>query len=352
MVRRRVRLLVLGLLAAAAPAQDADMQIREARQTLDELLKAGDELVRQGKHEAALETYREATRAYDEAMRRIEETLLGPPVDPPAGLAHLADTPRDLRRKIDDLVAVLLDPRGGRDALQAKEELERIGKPAFPRILGAMAGIRDRIADDDTAGERRLESALKLGDECLRALDGYLDGQYKPPVRPGTDKNYIVYILRLHYRRWNGTLKDLDEMPGPYRPAGAKVSRRWDPPGWLDCPRGTPAAQRQEVAALVDTLFDPKAGRESGKAMDELIAIGMPAFPAILGRMARVPLTLADEDTLRKLKLGDECLRRIDPHLDRMGAPALRPGADPQYVRYILRLHYQRWVEVLSKEDD
>ena len=358
-----VRCVLLGLLTAAALAGDPNEEIRTARQTLEEILKIGDELVRQGKHEAALKTYREAARAYDEAMRKIEDAMLDPPadppVDPPADLAHLGTTPADLRRKIDELVAVLLDPQAGRMSLQAREELRAIGKAAFPRILGAMARVRDRITDEDSIMERLLESNLRLADECLRSMDGHLDAQERTVLRPGVDKDHIQYILRLHYRRWNEKLKDLDELPGPHRPPvrpGAGASR-WDPPATLGHLASTGAEQRKQIDRLIDTLFDPQAGRESLEAQQKLAALGKPVFPVILGRMARIRDTLPDQDTMEErlvessLKLADTCLREIDPYLNEKAKPVIRPGADAKYIRYILRLHYRRWVEVLSKED-
>jgi hypothetical protein len=148
--------------------------------------------------------------------------------DPPSTLGHLDDTPPDLRKQIDELVAVLLDPDAGREVHEAKAKLAAIGKPAFLPILGKMAAIRDTITDDDNLGERKTESALMLADQCLREMDGYLEANGKAVIRPGTDKKYIKYILVLHYRRWTDgggkgatPLKDMPEMPGPFDPSKA-----------------------------------------------------------------------------------------------------------------------------------
>jgi hypothetical protein len=135
---------------------------------------------------------------------------------PPADLPHLEDTPADLRKTIDELIALMMDPQAGRDSLDAKQKLVAIGKPAFPRILGAMAKIRDTITDTDSLDERLIESSLKLADGALREMDGYLDSYNKGLIRPGTDKKYIEYILKLHYRRWVRDLSTMSEMPGPY----------------------------------------------------------------------------------------------------------------------------------------
>jgi hypothetical protein len=139
--------------------------------------------------------------------------------DAPATLGHLKSTSPSERTQIDKLVAMLMDPQAGRDSLDAKQKLAAIGKPAFPVILGAMARVRDTIGDTDTIEERLTESSLKLADECLREMDGYLESKMKPVIRPGTDKQYIVYIIRLHYRRWKEKLEMMDTMPGPYDPS-------------------------------------------------------------------------------------------------------------------------------------
>ncbi len=141
--------------------------------------------------------------------------------DPPATLGHLETTPPELRKQIDDWIVMMLDTQAGRDSLEAKTKLAATGKPAFQPILGAMAKIRDNIADTDSMEERLIESSLKLADECLREMDGYLEAHDKAPIRPGTEKNYIEYVLRIHYRRWmegmgSTPLKDMETMPGPF----------------------------------------------------------------------------------------------------------------------------------------
>jgi hypothetical protein len=138
--------------------------------------------------------------------------------DPPADLAHLDSTPFHERVEIDDFVILMMDFNAGRDSLDAKTALMAIGKPAFPRVLGAMAKIRDTITDVDSGDERLIESSLKLADECLREMDGYLTAKGKSTLRPGSEKRYIQYICRLHYKRWSQKLKEMPEMPGPFDP--------------------------------------------------------------------------------------------------------------------------------------
>ena len=141
--------------------------------------------------------------------------------DPPTTLGHLETTPPAERKQIDDLIGLMMDPQAGRDSLDAKAKLAVIGKPAFLPILAAMAKVRDTISDSDTMEERLIESSLRLADQTLREMDGYLNSKEKGTLRPGIDKKYIKYILRLHYRRWQEVLKNMDEMPGPYDPSQA-----------------------------------------------------------------------------------------------------------------------------------
>ena len=138
--------------------------------------------------------------------------------DPPTNLGHLDTTTNEERARIDKLVKTMLDPEVGREALEAKQELARYGKKAFPRILGEMARIRDSITDKDDMQERLIESGLKLADECLREMDGYLNAYKKATLRPGSSRRYITYICRLHYKRWIKDLQNMPKMPGPYDP--------------------------------------------------------------------------------------------------------------------------------------
>ena len=138
--------------------------------------------------------------------------------DPPATLGHLEDTPPEMRKKIDELIGLMMDPMAGADSIRSKNQLVALGKPTFLPILGAMAKIRDTVTDVDSQEERVIESSLKLADEALREMDGYLTANSKSTLRPGSEKRYIAYILRLHYRRWLKTLADAPEMPGAFDP--------------------------------------------------------------------------------------------------------------------------------------
>jgi len=210
------RALLLLLMVLPAVAQDRTEDLRKLLKAMDACIAAGDEAAAAGKTDDALAQYAHAVQLYEKAMAgRARAAPQASRWDPPADLVHLEKTPAELRKAIDALVAVMMDPQAGSKSLDAQRKLIAIGKPAFPRVLGAMAAARERLTDQDTMDERLLESSLKLADECLRAMDGYLDSKEKAVIRPGVDRKYVMYILRLHYRRWNEVLKDLDTMPGP-----------------------------------------------------------------------------------------------------------------------------------------
>jgi hypothetical protein len=139
--------------------------------------------------------------------------------DPPANIPHLESTPPAMRAKIDRYIDALLDPFAGQHALDAKEILVVIGKPAFPRLLGRMAYVRDEMTDVNSHEELLMERSLGLADEALRNMDGWLTMKEKPVLRPGITKDYLRYICRIHYKRWEQELKHLHRMPGPYDPS-------------------------------------------------------------------------------------------------------------------------------------
>ncbi len=139
--------------------------------------------------------------------------------DAPVDIPHLKETTKEEREEIDTLVTTMMDPDMGIDSMRAKDQLVILDKKAFPRVLAAMARIRDTMTDVDSLEERLIESSLRLGDSCLREMDGFLNHHAKPDLRPGTTKRYTSYILRLHYKRWMKELSKLPKMPGPFDPS-------------------------------------------------------------------------------------------------------------------------------------
>lgn len=54
---------------------------------------------------------------------------------PPEPLGHLADTPPELQKKIDDLIATMLDLELTKESARAQRALVELGKPAIPVLL-------------------------------------------------------------------------------------------------------------------------------------------------------------------------------------------------------------------------
>jgi hypothetical protein len=152
---------------------------------------------------------------------RTPEGFLKSKFDPPTDIPHVEGTPEDVKKQIDELITVMFDQDAGIDSHHAKKKLIALGKPSFPRILAKMASVRDTITDVDSMEERLLESSLMLADDALREMDGYLEANSKSKLRPGSEKKYIAYICRLHYKRWVQVLEAMPEMPGPFDPTKA-----------------------------------------------------------------------------------------------------------------------------------
>jgi hypothetical protein len=82
----------------------------------------------------------------------------------PAPLGHLDTTPPELRARIDQLYANLIDLSLTSEALQAARELERIGKPAVPILL---TGLYEIPLDTMEQGIQ-----VNLIDQVLRGISG------------------------------------------------------------------------------------------------------------------------------------------------------------------------------------
>ena len=275
--------------------------------------------------------------------------------DPPTDIPHLEDTPPRLREKIDFYVGMMFDPWAGRDSTDAKHELINIGKPAFPRILARMAAVRDTITDIDSDEERRIESSLKLADEALREMDGYLTEHAKPVLRPGSEKRYIAYICRLHYKRWVATLKDLRKMPGPYLPQTdsgdwdrafviAELLKSWT---YEELRAARWSGDKDAAASMLKELF-----AASASTIDYLPRNAMPLLESIPPSMKeqrsarkQIGPVLADglaHDSLHLRKLAVECLRVLyEKRVE------YRPNAPPARRDEKIR----RWREVIEAAD-
>jgi hypothetical protein len=163
-----------------------------------------------------LKTTKAKTRIDPKTGRKVRISKWNPPDD----IGHLESTPAEQRKEIDELIAMMFDPYAGRDSIDAKPKLALIGKPAYLPILAAMVKAKANFKWDNQHDDNVNMSSVKLADECLRMMDGYLEANGIGVIRPGTDETYYGYVIRMHYKRWKKTLEALDEMPGPFDPSG------------------------------------------------------------------------------------------------------------------------------------
>ena len=165
-------------------------------------------------------------------------------------MKHLKATSPAERRKIDQLITVMMDWESGKDSLDAKAKLIALGRPVFPLIVGTMQLWLEDVKDTDSFGERLAESSLKLADEVLRELDGHLTARNVPTIRPGNSKRHMDYVCRMHERRWTRVLRWIPDMPGPFRAGHARgfdTTVTWPRLGFLD-------ATYQDFGAVPDAL--------------------------------------------------------------------------------------------------
>jgi hypothetical protein len=106
----------------------------------------------------------------------------------PRPLAHLADTPPELREKIDGLVEKLLDlTLRAKQATAVKNDLIAIGKPALPILLTKMYEIH--ITDDTSLGQ------VTLVNTVLEDITGYDKAGFSPlGVGPESEKKRDIAI--------------------------------------------------------------------------------------------------------------------------------------------------------------
>ena len=139
--------------------------------------------------------------------------------NPPDDIGHLESTPPEKRKEIDDLITVMFDPSSGSDGFKAKRKLVQMDKAAFLPLLAKIKNTKKLIKWDRSIDDNQLMSSVRMADEVLREMDGYMEAKQIGKIRPGTDEKYYDYLLRIYYKRWLTDLSKLDRMPGPYDPS-------------------------------------------------------------------------------------------------------------------------------------
>jgi hypothetical protein len=95
----------------------------------------------------------------------------------PEPLGHLDDTPPELRARIDELYATMIDLDLTKESSRAMMELIEIGRPAIPILLTGMFEIQ--LDTEEHAIQ------VNLIDQCLRTITGFSTG-FKPMVAEGS----------------------------------------------------------------------------------------------------------------------------------------------------------------------
>ena len=139
------------------------------------------------------------------------------------------------------------------------------------------------------------------------------------------------------------------ELPAPTE-APRAPRRVGAPPADLAHLVDTPESVKEAIDAHVRALCQSEGAEHRDRALRELVAIGRPAFPRILGRMAALCDQVhpdVDEppaEIASQLARCDLALRGIDKYLDSKGVMTITVGHSRLYVEYICRLHYKRWL--------
>jgi hypothetical protein len=124
-----------------------------------------------------------------------------------APLDHLPDTPPDVAQKIDEAMGKVLDVNSGTAAIRAKDALIKIGRPAIPKVLSALAKF-DFSKYGDATGARDECVVADYVDEIMREITAYPKGtrlQYSPEARLGAyqaaAEEWYVWWLTMGYKR-------------------------------------------------------------------------------------------------------------------------------------------------------
>ncbi len=192
-------------------------------------------------------------------------------------------------------------------------------------------------------------------DEGLPPVEGGSDGE--PKKAAGTDGDDSTEPSKTDPDKTEPAkpLKKIGGTTGKGKRKRGDRNNRYYPPADLGHLKDTAPELRAKIDKLVDQVFDPFAGRDSGRAKTKLAAIGKPAFLPILGRMRRERDKLKDDgshDELQveaSIRIADTTLRMMDGHLDGKGKQPIRPGTQNDYIDRILLMHYRRWVKDLHK---
>lgn len=111
----------------------------------------------------------------------------------PEPLAHLEDTPPELRERIDRLFATMIDLNLTREATAAQRELVEIGRPAIPTLLTGLYELPLNTVDDAIQ--------VNMVDQALQQITGK-DFGYAPMVAVGSGAGTTEERRTSAIRQW------------------------------------------------------------------------------------------------------------------------------------------------------
>ncbi|MHC4077697.1 MAG: zinc ribbon domain-containing protein [Planctomycetota bacterium] len=130
-------------------------------------------------------------------------------------LGHLEDTPPELRKKIDEYIAHLMDHSDPRRANRAQLELLDIGKPAVPRLLNKMYEVKPKGRDDVEALNRVVKTVRLLSGQAFGYNPRELIGQNvggSEKERESALKQWYGWWYYMHASgRWDELVDQEDE---------------------------------------------------------------------------------------------------------------------------------------------
>ncbi len=111
----------------------------------------------------------------------------------PEPLEHLADTPPELRARIDALCGTMTDLDLTKESSRAQAELIEIGRPALPILL---TGLYQTPLDSEA-------NAIKINliDQALRTITGF-DTGFKPQLQEGSGVGTTEERQKSSVRQW------------------------------------------------------------------------------------------------------------------------------------------------------
>lgn len=139
--------------------------------------------------------------SYKSRMKGIEKKTLsdGSRVHErqPEPLAHLDDTPQELRDEIESLFVTIIDMNLTKEISRAKNRLVEIGKPVIPRLLTALFELPIDPANGTDEDERMVQNVV----DVLRDITGQFFG-FEPLLLEGSSMGTTLERQESSIKQW------------------------------------------------------------------------------------------------------------------------------------------------------